>query len=144
MSAIGEGREFDTRRDRGDVMLMTTVFVVFLMFGAWALVSAGQQWGARRDAQASAAAAARAAAQVQASEVRGGSVALDPAAATARAQAVLGASGYGGAVSVSGLTVTVVASRGIDYAFPAPGFDSSVSASATATATRGVQGDEGG
>lgn len=124
-------------------MLMTTVFVIFLMIGALALVSAGQQWGARRDAQASAAAAARAAAQVQASEVRGG-LALDPAAATARAQAVLGASGYAGSVAVDGLTVTVVASRGIDYAFPAPGFDSSVSASATATAARGVQGDEGG
>jgi hypothetical protein len=52
-------------RDRGDVILTTTVFVAFLMFGAWALVSAGQQWGARRDAQASAAAAARAGAQVQ-------------------------------------------------------------------------------
>jgi Flp pilus assembly protein TadG len=148
MNAVGrrdeDGRDVKVVRDRGDVMLMTTVFVVFLMFGAWALVSAGQQWGARRDAQASAAAAARAAAQVHASEVRGGSVTLDRAAANARAQAVLSASGYGGAVSVNGLTVTVVASRGIDYAFPAPGFDSSVSASATATAARGVQGDEGG
>jgi len=134
----------ETPADRGDVMLMTTVFVVFLMLGAWALVSAGQQWGARRDAQASAAAAARAGAQVQSSEVRGGSVALDPAAAQTRAQAVLGASGYAGAVSVNGLTVTVVVSRSIDYAFAAPGFDSSVTAAATATASRGVQGDEGG
>jgi Flp pilus assembly protein TadG len=134
----------DGHADRGDVMLMTTVFVVFLMMAAWALVSAGQQWGARREAQASAAAAARAAAQVDATEVRGGSVALDPAAARARAQAVLAASGHAGAVSVQGLTVSVVVSRSIDYAFPAPGFASSVTASATATAARGVQGDEGG
>ena len=135
---------FDDVADRGDVMLMTTVFVVFLMFGAWSLVSAGQQWGARRDAQASAAAAARAAAQVHPNEVRGGSVSLDPAAARVRAQAVLGASGYAGAVSVNGLTVTVVVSRAVDYAFPAPGFDTTVTAEATATASRGVQGDEGG
>jgi hypothetical protein len=131
-------------RDRGDVMLMTTVFVAFLMFGAWALVSAGQQWGARRDAQASAAAAARAGAQVQPGDVRGGAVSLDPAAARTRAHAVLGESGYAGAVAVDGLTVTVVVSRSIAYAFPAPGFDSSVTAAATATAARGVRGDEGG
>jgi Flp pilus assembly protein TadG len=131
-------------RDRGDVMLMTAVLVVFLMVGAWALVSAGQQWGARRDAQASAAAAARAGAQVRPGEVRGGAVSLDPGAARTRAQAVLGASGHAGAVSVSGLTVTVVVSREIDYAFPAPGFRTSVTAAATATASRGVRGDEGG
>lgn len=131
-------------RDRGDVMLMTTIFVVFLMLGAWALVSAGQQWGARREAQASAAAAARAAAQVAVGEVRSGNVALNPVAARARAQAVLDASGHDGAVSVDGLTVAVVVSRTIDYAFPAPGFDTTVTATATATASRGVQGDEGG
>jgi hypothetical protein len=131
-------------RDRGDVILTTTVFVAFLMFGAWALVSAGQQWGARRDAQASAAAAARAGAQVQPGDVRGGTVSLDPAAARTRAHAVLGESGYAGSVSVDGLTVRVVVSRSIEYAFPAPGFDSSVTAAATATAARGVRGDEGG
>jgi hypothetical protein len=131
-------------RDRGDVMLMTAVFVVFLMFGAWALVSAGQQWGARRDVQASAAAAARAGAQVQPGEVRRGTVSLDPSAARTRAGAVLAASGYAGTVSVDGLTVTVIVSRPVEYAFPAPGFRSSVTAAATATASRGVRGDEGG
>ena len=134
----------DPSRDRGDVMVMTTVFVVFLMFAAWALVSAGQQWGARRDAQASAAAAARAAAQVHLDEVRLGRVSLDAAAARSRAEAMLAASGYSGAVSVRDLTVTVTVSRPIDYSFPAPGFDSSVRAEATATASRGVRGDEGG
>ena len=110
------------RGDRGDVMLMTTVLIVFLMLGCWALISAGQQWGARRDVQAAAAAAARAGAQVSGVEVRSASATLDAEAASARAKAVLGSHGLSGSVSVSGLTVTVTASSGVDYSFPAPGF----------------------
>lgn len=132
------------RDDRGDVMLMTAIWIVFLMMGCWALISAGQQWGARREAQAAAAAAARAGAQISETEVRAGAASLDPGAASARAQAVLSSLDASGWISVSGLTVTVTASQGVDYAFPTPGFPGSVSASSTATAQRGVQGDEGG
>ncbi len=130
--------------DRGDVMAMTTVLVIFLMLAAWALVSAGQNWGARRDVQAAAAAAARAGAQPTPQEVTGGAVGLDRGAAAARAETVLDSLGVTGAVTVSGLTVTVTASRPIDYAFPAPGFPDAVSGTASAIAQRGVQGDEGG
>ena len=44
-------------------MPMTAILIVFLMLGGWALLSASQQWNARRDAHAVAAAAARAGAQ---------------------------------------------------------------------------------
>lgn len=131
-------------RDRGETMIMTVVVVAALVIGAWALISASQQWGARRDVQAVASAAARAAAQVTENETRGGSVRIEPALATARATSVLSASGYTGSVSVNGLSVTVNATGGVAYVFPAPGFPSSLSASATASAIRGVQGDEGG
>ncbi len=131
------------RGDRGDVMLMTVIVIVFLMLGSWALISSGQQWGARRDAQAVAAAAARAGAQPSPEETTGGA-SIDPAAARARAERVLSASGYSGTVSVNGLSVLVVASRPIDYAFPAPGFRRSATGKASAVAIRGVIGDEGG
>jgi hypothetical protein len=132
------------RGERGDVMAMTTIWIVFLMIGCWALISAGQQWGARRDAQAAAAAAARAGAQISVAEVRAGATALDPAAATARASGVMASLGVSGSVAVSGLSVTVTATQGVDYAFPTPGFPGAVTARSTATAQRGVQGDEGG
>lgn len=131
------------RGDRGDVMLMAVILIVFLMVGSWAMISSGQQWGARRDAQAAAAAAARAAAQVAEAEVYGG-VNLDPAAAQARADRVLSASGYTGTVSINGPSVVVVATRRIDYSFPAPGFAGSATGRASATALQGVRGDEGG
>lgn len=131
-------------RDRGETMVMTTVLITFLVLGAWALISGSQQWGARRDVQAVSSAAARAGAQVSNAEVRGGSVVIDPARATSRAEAVLSASGYSGGVSVSGLTVTVTATGSVDYAFPAPGFPTSLAATSSASAVRGVLGDEGG
>lgn len=131
-------------RDRGEVMLMTTIVIAFLMLSAWALVSASQQWGARRDVQATAAAAARAAAQVGPSEIRGGVVAIDQFAAQSRAASVFAASGHSGAIAVDGLTVTATATAPITYAFPAPGFPATVSATGTAVAARGVRGDEGG
>lgn len=130
--------------DRGETMLMTVVLITFLMLAAWTLLSASQQWGARRDVQAVSAAAARAAAQVSETEVRGGSVAIDPGRATGRANAVLSASGYSGVVSVNGLTVTVTATGSVDYAFPAPGFPAQLTATSSAVAIRGVEGNEGG
>jgi Flp pilus assembly protein TadG len=130
-------------RDRGSVMPMTAVLIVFLMVGAWALVSASQQWAVRRDAQGVAAAAARAGAQGDQTALRQGGV-LDPTAATGRAQAIISTAGYSGTVSVDGQSVTVTINAGINYAFPSPGFPSSVSATASAAAVGGVTGDEGG
>ena len=125
----------------GSVMPMTAILITFLMLGAWALVSASEQWAARRDAYAAAAAAARAAAQADPIALRGGQV-LDIDGAVDRAQSVLAASGYTGTVTVDGQTVTVIVTTGVGYAFPAPGFPSSVTGSATAVARRGVTGDE--
>jgi Flp pilus assembly protein TadG len=124
-------------RDRGDTMLMTTILVVFLMVAAFALVSAGEAWAARRDVQATAQAAARAAVQVSADEVRGG-VSIDPGLASARAAEVAGASGYSVSVSVAGTTVTATVTGSVDYAFGGAGFPGSMSATATANVERGV------
>jgi hypothetical protein len=124
-------------------MPMATIFVIFLMIGAWALVSASQQWGARREAHAVAASAARAGAQGDPNVLRTGGV-LDPDVATERAQQILAASGYTGTVNIDGATVTVTVTAGVDYAFPAPGFPDAVTGSSTAIAQRGVTGLEGG
>lgn len=127
-----------TGRDRGDTMLMTTILVTFLMLGSFALVAGSQQWSARRDVQAAATAAARAGVQVSAGEVRGGRVVIDPAAAEARARQVTGASGYLSTIRVSGISVTVTVTGPVDYSFEAPGFASTMTATATATVQRGV------
>jgi Flp pilus assembly protein TadG len=134
-----------TRRlhdDRGSVMPMTAVLVVFLMVGVWALVSASQQWAARRDAQGVAAAAARAGAQGDRTALRVGGV-LDTNAAAERAQTIIGSAGYTGTVTVDGQTVVVTVNAGIDYAFPSPGFPNGVSATASAVAVSGVTGEGG-
>lgn len=133
--------ELTHNRDHGSVMPMTTILVVFLMLGGWALVSASQQWAARRDVHAVAAAAARAAAQGDSTMLRSGSV-LDHAVAAERAQAILDAAGYDGSVLVDGATVSVTVHADVDYAFPAPGFPTSVSGVSTAIAQRGVDGSE--
>jgi hypothetical protein len=124
-------------------MPMATIFVIFLMIGAWALVSASQQWGARREAHAVAASAARAGAQGDPNVLRTGGV-LDPDLATQRAQQILTASGYNGTVRIDGATVTVTVNTRVDYAFPSPGFPSAVTGTSTAIAQRGVNGQEGG
>lgn len=125
-------------RDRGDTMLMTTILVGFLMVGAFALISAGQAWGGRRDVQATAQAAARAAVQVSQSEVRGGTVTIDPGLASARAAEVAAASGYSVSVRVSGTSATATVTGSVDYAFGGTGFPGSMTATATAQVQRGV------
>ena len=130
-------------RDRGSVMPMAIILVTFLLIGSWSLISASQQWAARRDVQGVAASAARAGAQGDQAALRRGGV-LDPEAVADRAQAIIAASGYSGIVSVDGETVTVSVTAGIDYAFPAPGFPDSVEATASAIAVSGVTGEEGG
>jgi hypothetical protein len=124
-------------------MPMATIFVIFLMIGAWALVSASQQWGARREAHAVAASAARAGAQGDPNVLRTGGV-LDPDIATLRARAILAASGHDGTISIDGATVTVTVTTRVDYAFPSPGFPHAVTGSSTAIAQRGVTGQERG
>ena len=127
--------------DRGETMLMTTVLISFLMLASWALISGAEQWGARRDIQAAASAASRAGAQVTEAEVRGGVVALDPMLVQQRVDLVLGASGYSGSAVVidAGLTVRVVATGPVSYAFPAPGFPASLEATSSSSAVSGVQ-----
>lgn len=131
------------RGDEGSVMPMAAILVAFLMLGAWAMVSASQQWAARRDAYAAAAAAARAAAQADPAVLRRGGL-LDAGGATARANQVLAATGHQGSVSVDGLTVTVVVTAAVDYAFPSPGFPGRVIGTATAAVRPGVDGSEAG
>lgn len=130
-------------RDAGSIMPMTTILIAFLMLSAWALVSASEQWGARRDVYAAASAAARAGAQADPELLRQG-ILIDDARATERALAVLAAAGYSGSVEVDGEQVTVTVTAPVDYAFPSPGFPGEVRGSATAVARRGVVGDEGG
>ncbi|MFK8025154.1 MAG: hypothetical protein AB8G26_14435 [Ilumatobacter sp.] len=122
---------------------MTTVLISFLLVASWALISASQQWSARRDVQAAASAASRAAAQVTPQEIRGGEVVIDPTLAAERAATVLSASGHsGGVVRIDGLTVTVTATGPVVYAFPSPGFPGSLTAEANSSAVRGVRSEE--
>ena len=131
------------RGDRGSVMPMATLLIMFLMVGAWALVSASQQWNTRRDVHAVAAAAARAGAQGDPASLRAGTV-LDPQQAAQRAQAILAAGGYNGTVTVDGTSVTVTVTAPVHYAFPSPGFPATVAGTASAAAHPGVTGGEGG
>lgn len=128
------------RGDDGSVMPMAVIMVTFCILAMFSLVSASQAWGERRDAQAVAAAAARAGAQPGPAEIVDGRVQLDPTAAAARAQTVLASSGHSGSVAVSGTTVTVTATGTVDYAFSAPGFPSTMTATANADAANRVGG----
>ncbi len=143
MMPAGSPVTSDVERDRGSVMPMATILVTFLMIGSWSLISASQQWAARRDVQGVAASAARAGAQGDQQALRRGGV-LDADAAADRAQAIITASGYSGVVSVEGSAVTVSVTAPIDYAFPSSGFPGSVEATASAVAVSGVSGQEGG
>jgi hypothetical protein len=118
-------------------MPMATILVLFLMIGGWSLISASQQWGARRDAHSVAAAAARAGAQGDPTALRSGGV-LDPDAATARANAIITAAGDTGTVTVNGAQVTVTVTVTVRYSFPSPSFPDTVAGTATAIAARGV------
>lgn len=137
MTIGADGRRTTGSTDGGSVMPMTTILIVFLMIGCWALLSASQQWNARREANAVAAAAARAGAQGDGAALRSSQV-LDPASAAERAHAILTSSGATGTVAINGATVTVTAHVAVDYAFPSAGFPAIVGGTASATATRGV------
>lgn len=128
------------RGDEGSMMPMALVMISFLIIAFVSLVSASEAWAERRDAQAVASAAARAAVQPGPDEVVGGVLILDPAAAQARGQSILSASGHTGSVQVDGDSVTVVATGTVDYSFGTPGFPSSMTATVTADAANQVLG----
>jgi hypothetical protein len=123
-------------------MPMATILIVFLMIGAWALVSASQQWNTRRDVHAVAAAAARAGAQGDPDSLRTGTV-LNPQHVAERAQAIIAAAGYHGTIAVDGAAVTVTVTATVDYAVPSPGFPATVTGTASASPQPGVSGTEG-
>ncbi len=129
-------------RQRGSVMPMTAVLIVFLMMSFWALMSASQQWNTRRDVNGVAATAARAAAQGDPAAIRAG-IMIDPHAAAQRGQQVIAEAGYAGTVTLDGLTVTATVTGTVDYAYPTPGFTDSVTATAQTNLVRGITGDEG-
>src|SRR4051794_22943749 len=118
-------------------MPMATILIVFLMVGGWALLSASQQWTARRQAYAVAASAARAAAQGDPTGLRTGAL-LDRGSAAERATAILTAAGAHGNVTIDGDRVIVTVDVAVGYTFPSPGFPASVAATATAVAAAGV------
>ena len=133
----------NARRGRGDdgsMMPMAVVMIAFLIVSFVSLVSASEAWAERRDAQAVASAAARSAAQPGPAEIVNGVVALDPAAAEARAMAVLSAAGHSGSVSVSGGSIRVTATGTVNYTFGPPGFPGSMTATATADVVNSVLG----
>ena len=136
--------------ERGDVMVMSLVLLTAALVAITVLVSASEQWEARRKAAAAAATMARAAAQGDPAVIReGGSVSIDPAAAQMRLNDVLDAlalddrtSEYQGRITaLDGLAVTTEASVSVDYTFPIPGFPARATGSATAEA---VLGDRAG
>ncbi len=117
---------------------MTTAFVALVMVGVFSLISASQAWGERRHIQGVADAAARAGAQMDGADARR-ALTIDPAAAAARANAVAAGTGVTvTAVVVTGLEVTVNVTGAVDYAFPAPGLPTSMSASGSALAQAGI------
>lgn len=125
-------------RDRGSVMPMTTAFIALVMVGVFALISASQAWGERRHIQGVADAAARAAAQMDVADARRAG-AIDPGAASARANAIAAGTGVTvTAVAVDGQRVTVSVAGPVDYAFPAPGLPNSMSATGSAVAQTGI------
>lgn len=130
-------------RDQGSVMPMATILIAFLMIGCWALVSAAQQWEARREAHAISASAARAGAQGDLTSLRTGGL-FNADTAAARAGTVITAASHTGTTQVDGEQVTVTVTVTVDYAFPAPGFPPTVTATATAIAQPGVTGTEDG
>ena len=126
------------------MMPMAAILVTFLMLGGWALLSATQQWNARRDAHADAQRRPREQERrviERRSEIGASLTHLSP---TARAQGIVAASGVTGNVAVDGETVTVTVFVAVDYAFPAPGLPGDRVGILVRDAVVGVTGTEGG
>lgn len=130
--------------ERGEVMPATVVFVTALVASTAILLSASEQWEARRSAAAAAATMARAAAQGDADLIRAGREGIDPDRARERGAQVVrvlaaesGADYEGRIVAIDGPFVTAEVSTAVDYTFPLPGFPTRISGSARAEAVRG-------
>jgi Flp pilus assembly protein TadG len=105
-------------REAGAVTVTVAVLAVALMMVVGMVFEGGVAIAAKRRAMNVAEQAARAgAAQLDIAAVRSDNqFVLDPAAATAAANAYLATAGYGGSVSVDGVTVTVT---GVPWSSPA-------------------------
>ena len=131
--------------ERGDVTLASVILLTALLASITVLVSATEQWEARRKASAAAATMARSAAQGDPLVLRRGEEGLDPATAQIRVDEVLaalnqddpGVSYHGRITAIDGWSVATEASASVTYTFPLPGFPDEVSGSATAEAVLG-------
>ncbi|MFV0259842.1 MAG: hypothetical protein ACK5PP_15500 [Acidimicrobiales bacterium] len=133
--------------ERGDTTLMGLVLITAVLLGTLTLVSASEQWQARRVAAAAAATLARAAAQGHAGSIRAdGSVALEPARAQEHVDAVLaalndadpGSTVSGRITRIEGPVVETEATVAVRYRLPLPGFPARVSGTARAEAVSGA------
>lgn len=128
-----------TRRgDRGAASILFAVVGVALLMATGLAVDGGRKLGALSEARDIADNAARAGAQMIDEDTyrSSGVPALNPAAATQRAQAYLATHGHTGTVSVAGAAITVTVTITIDPTF-LPGL-MTVSATESATATTGT------
>ena len=137
-------RRCDAGVIRDSLMPMTTMFVVFLMIGSWALLSASQQWDAQ-DAKSTRLPPPQHVPERRAMSPESAMAACSTQSSrTGRAESMIAVSGYSGTVCVDGIAVTVTVTGGVAYAFPSPGFPDQVTGTASAIARRGVTGTEGG
>ncbi|MFV0526580.1 MAG: hypothetical protein ACK5RL_19005 [Acidimicrobiales bacterium] len=133
--------------EAGDTTLMGLVLITAVLVGVLTLISASEQWQARRVAASAAATLARAAAQGQSDMVRaGGGPELDPAWAQDHVDAVLvamnetdpGSVVSGRITRIEGPVVETEATVAVRYRFPLPGFPAQVSGTAQAVAVSGA------
>ncbi len=124
--------------ERGTASILFAVLGVALLMATGLAVDGGRKLGALSEARDIADNAARAGAQMIDEDTyrSSGIAAIDPAAATQRAQAYLAAHGHNGFVTVTGADVTVTVTITIDPTF-LPGL-MTVSATESATATTGT------
>ncbi len=140
-----------TGADRGDVMLWVVVAAPFLLVGTIALVSASENWEARREAHAVAAAASRSAAQADPLLTRTNNSGASPDARTSAQQRAFdyvasqsGDTSYSATVDVSEYpnSVSVTVESTVDYTFSGFGMPLVVRGTASATALEGVTDGE--
>jgi len=126
-------------------MLMSIVLLSALLVGITTLISAGDQWESRRKAASAAATMARAGAQGDVNLLRDGIGVIDPTGAQQRVGEVVAAlnsadptANYSGGIDrIETTSVVASATVSVDYTFPAPGFPSQVTGTASAEAVVG-------
>jgi Flp pilus assembly protein TadG len=147
VSCFGRRKETGTPRqrdDRGQVTAFVVVIVAALILCAGLVIDGGLALAARVRAQDEAQSASRTGAeQINLATYRAsGTVVLDQAQAVSAAEGYLGATGDRGQVSVNGdvVTVTVEATQPTQILGIVGLHSLSVSATASATAVRGITG----